>query len=104
MKIDLASLHGLYEADDQIRSFVAHSLSVLKCVRGGLRMALQNRLEFDPRADFWRRPERRLALSYLGTRWTGQFAPPVSLRSFAVDLLQYAERAKRDGIITYEGV
>lgn len=58
-----------------MRAAVEHNIQVLKCIRGGLRMAEAHALDFDPRADYWHPPERRLAVAYLADRWSGRVAP-----------------------------
>lgn len=102
--IDLGSLLGLYEASEQTRSVVSHNVELLKCIRGGLRMAERYRLAFDPRLDYWRRPERRFAIAYLAERWTGRFAPASAVRALALHVLRHFDRARVDGVVTYHGV
>lgn len=73
----LPTLDGLleqYAASAKLRELVAHNVQVLRCVRGGLNMASAHRLTFDPRAEYWRRPERRFVLAYFA-EWTGYFRP-----------------------------
>ena len=53
--------------------------------------------------DYWRRPERRLAIAYLAERWTGRFAPASALRSLALHVLRHFDRARTDGAVTYLG-
>lgn len=42
-----------------------HNLGVLKSVVGGLEVALSDRIDFDPRADYWFVPERRFLVAFL---------------------------------------
>jgi hypothetical protein len=49
LTVDLHSLLGLYESSEATRNAVAHNIEILRCVRGGLRMAEQHRLDFEPR-------------------------------------------------------
>jgi MoxR-like ATPase len=102
--MDLGSLLGLYEGSEQTRSAVSHNVQLLKCIRGGLRMAERYRLAFDPRLDYWRRPERRLAIAYLAERWTGRFAPVSAVRGLALHVLRHFDRARTDGVVSYLGV
>jgi hypothetical protein len=61
--VDLGSLLDRYQREEDMRKMVQHNIEVLKCIRGGLRMAEKHRTEFDPRADYWRPPERRIAVA-----------------------------------------
>ncbi len=102
--VDLSSLLGLYDRDEETRRVVSHNVEVLKCIRGGLRMAERYQLSFDPRRDYWHPPERRLAVAYLAERWTGRFAPARAVRELALHLLRHLDRARSDGLVTYRGV
>jgi hypothetical protein len=101
--LDLESLFDLYDRSDKLRELLSHNIGILKCIRGGLRMAERHRLEFDPRADYWYRPERRLIVAYLADRWTGRFAPAGALRSVALELLKWFDQA-RPTAVDYSGV
>jgi hypothetical protein len=104
MNLDFGSLIEAYDKSAASREAVAHNVGVLRCVRGGLRMAERYRVPFDPRFDYWRRPERRFVVAYLAQNWTGRFAPAVQLRRLALDLLQHADRGRRDGLVTFRGI
>jgi len=104
LTIDLHSLPGLYENSEAARNAVKHNVEILKCVRGGLRMAEQHRLEFEPRGEYWRRPERRFAVAYLAEKWTGRFAPPSAVRQFGIAVVRHFDHVRADGILTYQGV
>lgn len=67
-------------------------------------MAERYRLAFDPRREYWRLPERRLATAYLADRWTGRFAPASDVRAVALHLLRHFDRARADGVVSYQGV
>jgi AAA domain (dynein-related subfamily) len=103
-KVDLGSLLDLYDKSDETRKSVVHNIEVLRCIRGGLRMAEQHRLAFGPRREYWRLPERRIAVAYLADRWTGRFAPASALRSVGLRILQHFDGARSDGVISYRGV
>jgi len=81
--VNLGSLVDLYDQSEETRKSVSHNIEILKCVRGGLRMAERYRLSFDFRREYWRLPERRLATAYLADRWTGRFAPASAVRTVA---------------------
>jgi hypothetical protein len=102
--VDFGSLLNIYDNSVATQESVAHNVSVLRCIRGGLRMAEQHRAPFDPRLDYWQRPERRFLVAYLAQRWTGRFFPPVLVRRVALDLVQHVDRARRDGLVSYVGV
>lgn len=103
-KVDLGSLLDLYDKSDETRKSVSHNIEVFKCIRGGLRMAERYRLAFGPRREYWRLPERRIAVAYLADRWTGRFVPASALRSVGLRILQHFDNARSDGVISYRGV
>ncbi|MBN1772042.1 MAG: hypothetical protein JXB32_12310, partial [Deltaproteobacteria bacterium] len=78
--IDLGRLLDRFDREPEMRAAVEHNIQVLKCIRGGLRMAEAHALGFDPRADYWHPPERRLAVAYLADRWSGRVAPVQAVR------------------------
>jgi hypothetical protein len=102
--VDLGSLLDLYGSSEKTRSTVSHNIGVLKCIRGGFRVAERHRITFSPRQEYWRLPERRLAVAYLADRWTGRFAPPAALRAVARRLLLHFDQARTDGVVSYRGV
>ena len=102
-RVDLGSLLTLYEQSEETRQAVSHNIGVLRCIRGGLRMAERHRVTFDPRADYWRRPERRLSLAYLADQWTGYFAPATVVRALGLHVLRHFDRARTDGVVSYVG-
>lgn len=104
MTIDFGSLLDRYDREPDMRAAVQHNVAVLKCIRGGLRMAENHRIEFEPRKDYWRPPERRVAVAYLANRWTGRCSPPDSVRELALAVTRHLERARTDGLVTYIGV
>ena len=61
--LDFGSLLNLYDRSEQTRDAVSHNMGILKCIRGGLLMAERHRISFDPRREYWRLPERRLAVA-----------------------------------------
>lgn len=101
---DLDRLVDLYSKDEKARGVVDHNAQILKCVRGGFRQALAHRLSFDPRAEYWHPPERRLLVAYLADRWSGRFAPASAVRELGLQLARHFERARTDGLVTYRGV
>ena len=101
--LDITSLLTEHARSDKLKELVSGNIGILKCVRGGLRMAESYRLEFDPRADYWYRPERRMAIAYLADRWTGRFSPPSALRAVGLEVFSWFERA-RPTIVSYTGV
>jgi dynein-related subfamily AAA family protein len=102
--MDLDSLLDLYEQSEQTQESVSHNIRILRCIRGGLRMAERYRLAFDPRAEYWRFPERRFALAYLAERWTGRFAPASAIRAVALQVVRHFDRAREEGVVSYRGV
>lgn len=102
--MDFANLIDRYDREPEMRKAVQHNVAVLKCIRGGLRMAEKHRIDFDPRRDYWRPPERRVAVAYLARRWMGRCSPPSSVRELALGITRHLERARTDGLVTYIGV
>lgn len=103
-RIDLGSLLSLYEQSENARKDVSYNIEALRCIRGGLGMAERHMMSFDPRAEYWHLPERRLLLAYLADRWTGRFAPAAVLRAFAQRVFLYFDQARTLGLVTYRGV
>jgi hypothetical protein len=104
VRVDFGSLVDLYEQNEQTRQSVSHNIEVLRCIRGGLRMAERYRLTFDPRDEYWRLPERRFAVAYLAERWTGRLAPATAIRAVALHVVRHFDRARADGVVSYRGV
>ena len=102
--MNLGNLLDRYEQEPEMRTDVQHNVEVLKCIRGGLRMAENHRIAFDPREDYWRPVERRIAVAYLADHWTGRFVPVQAVRELGFRIVQHLERARRDGLVTYRGV
>jgi len=102
-RLPLESLLSEYARNDKLRERVSDNIDILKCVRGGLRMAQLYRIEFDPRNEYWRLPERRMAVAYLSDRWTGRFAPADALETVGIEVLTWFDKA-RPSVITYTGV
>ena len=101
---DFGSLLNLYDRSEQTREAVSHNIGILKCIRGGLLMADRHRISFDPRREYWRLPERRLAVAYFADRWTGHFAPGPTLRAIAQRVFLHFDQARTDGVVSYRGV
>lgn len=102
--VNFGSLLERYHLEPEMQSVVQHNVEVLKCIRGGRRMAEAHRIDFDPRTDYWYPPERRIAVAYLADRWAGRFAFPQDVRDLAIRIVQHLERARVDGLVTYRGV
>lgn len=101
---DLGRLLDQYQNEPEMQRIVEHNIEVLKCIRGGRRMAEAHRTTFDPRIDYWYPPERRIAVAYLADRWTGRFAPARAVRDVGIRIVQHLERARLDGLVLYRGV
>ncbi|MBL8900704.1 MAG: AAA family ATPase [Planctomycetes bacterium] len=59
--LDITALARRALERDELR----HNLGTLKRIHGGLELALRERIEFDPRSDYWLRVERRFLIAYL---------------------------------------
>jgi AAA domain (dynein-related subfamily) len=102
--INLGDLLELYDKSEETREAVQHNIGVLKCIRGGLRMAERHRFSFRPRQEYWRLPERRIPLAYFAERWSGRFFPARSLRIVAQRVLSHFDQARTISAITFSGV
>src|SRR5690242_18147663 len=87
--VNFEGLLDRYSAEPEMRHFVEHNGKVLKCIRGGRRMAEAHRISFDPRVDYWRPPERRIAIAYLADQWSGRVVPARAVRSLAFRIVQH---------------
>lgn len=67
-------------------------------------MAERHRMPFEPRKEYWRLPERRLAVAYFADRWTGHFAPAAALRGVARRVFLHFDQARTDAVVSYLGV
>ncbi len=86
---------------------LGHNLAILRAVVGGTEMALSARLSFDPRGEFWRRPERRFIVAYFAKKWPKWPADEEEqalLANFAVRLARRVDRLREEREITYLGV
>jgi len=66
-------------------------------------MAEKHRFEFDPREDYWRLPERRIAIAYLAHQWSECVAPASAVRDLALRVVQTFDRIRADGLIESRG-
>jgi len=101
---NLASLFSGVDAGTTHREHVLHNIAVLKTVRGGLGVARAVPLAFEPRRDYWRPPERRIAVAYFASEWGACFAPAQALRGYALEVFQHLEKARALKVIDYWGV
>lgn len=71
-------------------------------VAGPLRLAVATRhsLSFDPRHDYWRPPERRVAIAYLSSLWNGRFTPAELVRAHALHVCTQVDKWRADGRVT----
>ncbi len=99
----LGGLLGRYRDNPRVRDASQNNANILKCVRGGFRMAERHHLAFDPREEYWRLPERRLAVAYLAAQWTGYMAPASCIRELALRVVQTFERSRTDGLVQHRG-
>lgn len=104
MPFDFDVVFKAFEASEGVRSSVAHNVGALKCIHGGLGMAQVHRFDFDPRRDFWRKPERRFTVAYFGERWTGKFVPPSAVRAMALHVVRHMDRLREDRVLDFFGV
>jgi MoxR-like ATPase len=100
----LESLAARYRQDNRIRDSVQHNTRLFKRIVGGMKLALECEVAFDPRPDFWFPPERRLLVSYFAKRWHLCYAPAEALRSYALKLFKHFDHGRDDGHFTVKGV
>jgi MoxR-like ATPase len=61
-------------------------------------------LEFEPVADYWFLPERRVVIAYLAKRIANDFRPHAASRSLAMSLMQHFQNARAAGILGEPGL
>lgn len=85
---------------------ISHNMAILCAIVGGTEMGLDPALEFDPRAEFWRRPERRFVATYLANRWPRWPADPAThdkLATFALRLAGMADQLRNERKLLHFG-
>jgi hypothetical protein len=94
----LAAVVASLESDDRVRHHVQqHHLNFWRKTRGSFEVLRDVKFEFDPRADYWYRTERRVVVAYLARYFAECFDPPTAMRKLAFDLVQSFERARLRG-------
>jgi len=93
-----------YREDKEIRKSVKHNSRIFKRIQAGFQMTERYRIDFNPRREFWRPPERRVLISYFAKRWDKRYAPSQALRKYALRVFSHFDRARSDGIFTWMGV
>jgi MoxR-like ATPase len=94
----------LLDDESAVRELVSNNVSILKAIHGGTAMAAASRVDFDPRSDYWYRPERRFTLAYFAESWTGRFVPASRLRLAALHAFKHMDRLRESGGPYFEGV
>ncbi len=79
---------------DAVRKYAEHNVDLWRRTVGGLRLAQEKRRPFDPRADYWRYPERRLLVAYFVRRFAGCYAPANALRRLAFGVFRHFDTAR----------
>ena len=59
----------LGELTPPVQLSLRHNLAILRAVHWGAHEVCGSKLEFDPRADWWYRLERRFAVAFLTSTW-----------------------------------
>lgn len=96
--LDFASLLSLYDRNPPYllgrtyRFFVQHNAGIVTSVVGGASIALEDRLAFDPRADYWYLPHRRLLVAYVAAHWWVRWRRPLALRPILLRTARYFDR------------
>lgn len=101
---DFAALLSRFQSDPPFTRMVRQNLARLKCVRGGFLIADFDPIAFEPRGEYWRRPERRLTVAWFAKEWNRQTLPPESFRRFALFVFRHMDRIREDGLLTFLGV
>ena len=86
-----------YKSDSEVQRHAAHNHRHWRLVHGGLELARANRVQFDPRLDYWYHTDRRVVVAYLDHRFRKRYRPASALRSLAFRLLQHFDVARRAG-------
>lgn len=85
---------------ENVRNYAIDNTMRLRRTRGGLAMATDHSLSFDPRAAYWRPPERRVAIAYLSSLWNGRFTPAELVRAHGLHVCTQVDRWRADGRVT----
>jgi MoxR-like ATPase len=100
----LCRLLDEFEASPILQRWVGHNLGTLRRIRGGRRLAEAHALNFDLRDDYWRQPQRRLIVAWLGASWTERLAPVAAVRVLALHVLRHFDRIDEGVAETFRGV
>ncbi len=87
-----------------VRKYALDNVVRFKRTHGGLALVEANSIEFDPRADYWRRPERRVAIAYLSNTWNGRCTPTAEVRDHGLRVTQHFDRLRSERGFTQFGV
>ena len=90
-----------------VATSVRHNLAILRAIHWGARAVLDSTTEFDPREDWWRRPERRFAVAFLSDTWEdwpSDATKHPALEEFCVALTTALDGLRDRGEIQFLGV
>lgn len=85
---------------------IRHNLAILRAIQWGAREVCSSDLEFDPRDDWWRRPERRFAIAFLTEVWHDWPADESThpfLETLCVRLCSALDDLRGAGELTFQG-
>ncbi|WP_437928633.1 HTH domain-containing protein [Sorangium sp. So ce291] len=83
-----------YDASDQARSDALHNLHVWRRIQGGLAMAQEHPVSFDPWQKYWFCFERRVLVAYFADRFEQRYAPADALRKLAFHVFRHFDAAR----------
>jgi 5-methylcytosine-specific restriction protein B len=100
-----ASILG--EVTPAVDTSIRHNLAILRAIQWGAHEVVGSTMDFDPRGEWWRRPERRFQLAFLSDTW--QFWPSdasmhPALEKFCVALATGLDGLRDRGEVTHLGV
>lgn len=96
----------LGEVTPSVATSLRHNLAVLRAIHWGAHEVLASSIEFDPRDDWWRRPERRFEVAFLSDVWESWPSDPSlhgALEQFCVALSTALDGLRAANRITFFG-
>ena len=95
----IANLGGLEGSDYQLslKRYFHHNFNNWRWINGGLPLALQDDLDFDPLSEYWHLTERRVLVLYFAKRYRQSYAPAESMRELAVRVFCHFDLAREQG-------
>ncbi|HRI07561.1 MAG TPA: hypothetical protein PKW35_07075, partial [Nannocystaceae bacterium] len=102
---DFPRLLGQAESNPDWQKILRHNAAVLRAIHGGVAIALEAPVAFDPIADYWYRIERRALIAYLAERYAGRPTAAFRVvRDFALKATRHLDALRTSGEISHVGL